>query len=179
MYSFKSFLENKILSEVIDYDKLQFPPMAYGNFGKYFIGPSGEIHYQVAGQNGNQNGVAHVNNFLPIYQNNFAKHITPEMAKQFKEKYVKHMKYEQDKVEQNTLPFPEIFNSPAAKWVAQDNQVLYKIKTAQGEQKGMMPVNQFADYYKKNMANFGKNQLDNITPDQKEATKQMLNQELK
>ena len=69
MYSFKLFIENRILNEAIDYDKLQFPPMAYGNFGKYFIGPSGEIHYQVTGQGGNQNGVAHVNNFLPIYQN--------------------------------------------------------------------------------------------------------------
>ena len=178
MITFQSFLKKQILIEKINIDAFQFPPLAYGSFGKYFIAGDGEIHYQVAGEGGNQNGIAHVNNFLPIYQKFFSQHITPEMAKQFKEKYTKNMADEKDDISKNNLPFPEIFNSPFAKWIVDNDEVIYKIKTAQGEQQGISSIKEFDAYYKQNIANFGNNQLANINPEEKESIKQKLNKEI-
>ena len=41
-------------------------------------------------------------------------------------------------------------------------EVIYKIKTAQGEQQGICSIKEFDFYYKQNIANFGNNQLTNI-----------------
>lgn len=162
-----TILHKKILlSETIDIESLQFPPLAYGSFGKYFITGDGTIHYQVAGEGGNQNGVVHVKNFLPIYEKFFLPHITPEMVKQFKEKYLKHMSWEEDEIVKSKLPFPEIFSSPSAKWVADEDEVIYRIKTAQGEQQGVCSVEEFDAYYKQNIASFGSNQVAAMHPNE-------------
>ena len=158
--------KKKLLSETIDIEALQFPPLAYGAFGKYFIAGDGEIHYQVAGEGGNQNGIAHVKNFLPIYEKFFLPHITSEMVKQFKEKYLKHISSEDDKIEETKLPFPEIFNSQSAKWVADDDEVTYRIKTAQGEQQGFCPIEEFTEYYENNKEYFGNNLVAAMHPNE-------------
>lgn len=158
--------KKRLLSETIDIEALRFPPLAYGAFGKYFIGPDGEIHYQIISQQGNQNGVAHVNNFLPIYQKFFLPHITPEMVKQFKEKYLKQMLWENDEIVETKLPFPEIFSSPSAKWIADEDEVTYRIKTAQGEQQGFCSIEEFNAYYQQNMASFGNNQVAAMHPNE-------------
>jgi hypothetical protein len=158
--------KKKLLSETIDIESLKFPPLAYGAFGKYFIGPDGEIQYQIISQQGNQNGVAHVNNFLPIYQKFFLPHINSEMVKQFKEKYLKNMSWDKDEIKETKLSFPEIFNSPSAKWVADDEGVTYRIKTAQGEQQGICSIEEFEAYYQQNMASFGSNQAAAMHPNE-------------
>ena len=160
--------KKKLLSETIDIEALQFPPMAKGAFGQYFVGPSGEIPYSVIGQkgNGNHSGVAHVNNFLKTYKKDFAPYITPEMVEEFKTEYSNKFADKNDKIEDTALKFPEIFNSQSAKWVADDDEVTYRIKTAQGEQQGFCPIEEFTEYYENNKEYFGSNQVAAMHPNE-------------
>lgn len=116
-----------------DYAKLGFPPMATTPVGRYFLTANGDINYQLNDASGKkQTGSTHPENFKLIYKKYFEQHLKSEDIIKFTNFYIKNMTNDLDKSSTYKHPYPSYFNSQNAKWVADGNNVIYKINGKNG-----------------------------------------------
>ena len=120
MKTFLQFIE----SQELNYTNLGFPPWARTEAGQYFLTTDGKINFVAS----DRKGVMDVGSFKKIYDQFFAKDITPQKEAELVKSYGEKMHYPQlaDAPVATNKP-PEIYQGKGASWVGDESGVVGKI----------------------------------------------------
>ncbi len=123
MKTFWQFIESAPQQQ-LNYTNLGFPPWAKTEAGQYFLNPDGTINFVASGRR----GVMDVGSFKKIYDQFFAKDITPQKAAELVKSYGEKMHYPQlaDAPVATNKP-PEMYQGKGATWVSDESGVTGKI----------------------------------------------------
>ena len=121
MKTFRQFLES---TEQLNYANLGFPPWAKTQNGQYFLNPDGNINFVASGRRGSMD----VGSFKKIYDQFFAKDITPQKASELVKSYGEKMTNPQvDTAPQATNQSPQIYQGRGMSYVNDGEGVTGKI----------------------------------------------------
>ena len=121
MKTFRQFLES---TEQLNYTNLGFPPWAKTQNGQYFLDPDGNINFVASGRR----GVMDVGSFKKIYDQFFAKDITPQKASELVKSYGEKMHDPKlSDAPQATHQIPPIYQGKGMSWVSDEDGVIGKI----------------------------------------------------